>query len=340
MPDPDLGPPTPPSPAETLARLKAVVLQSAQTSRLFGVDFIPVYRSGVLGVSFAESVTDEVVSDQPLAQAPASPETLIKNSAANARATTPRAAAHPSAASHDALPTSRPTAAKRAKDQQPPLLTVEIPAPPRAEWNATVPAAVAAARTPEQRAESMAALLAKYESDAPHKAFDTPHTTIVWGEGDLNAKIMFIGEAPGEEEDKSGRPFVGRAGALLTKMIAAININRSDVYIANVLKVRPPNNRTPTPAESNISAPYLYEQIAIVGPRVIVTLGLPATRLLLQTQETMGQYRGTWAAITLPDGRVISVMPTYHPSYVLRTYTDEVRAKVWADLKLALTKAQ
>jgi DNA polymerase len=181
----------------------------------------------------------------------------------------------------------------------------------------------------------MEALRARYESDAPHQHFVTDHHSIVWGEGDLGARLMFIGEAPGEEEDKSGRPFVGRAGQLLDKMIAGMGLKREQVYIANVLKTRPPGNATPTESESSLCAPYLIEQIEIVGPEVIVTLGLPATRVILRSMATMGSLRGTWANLTLPDGRVVEVMPTYHPAYVLRSYTEEVRGKVWSDLKLA-----
>ena len=180
----------------------------------------------------------------------------------------------------------------------------------------------------------METLRARYESDAPHQHFVTDHNSIVWGEGDLCARLMFIGEAPGEEEDKSGRPFVGRAGQLLDKMIAGMGLKREQVYIANVLKTRPPGNATPTESESSLCAPYLIEQIAIIGPEVIVTLGLPATRVILRSMATMGSLRGTWANLTLPDGRLVEVMPTYHPAYVLRSYTEEVRGKVWSDLKL------
>jgi DNA polymerase len=183
----------------------------------------------------------------------------------------------------------------------------------------------------------MEALKAKYISDSPHAAFNTPHTNVVWGEGNTQAWLMFVGEAPGEEEDRTGRPFVGKAGQLLEKMIVAMKLSRQEVYIANVLKVRPPNNATPTSAECAASMPYLIEQIAIVSPLVIVTLGLPATRTLLGTDASMGSLRGKWAAMALPDERQVKVMPTYHPAYVLRSYTEEVRAKVWSDLQMALS---
>ena len=158
------------------------------------------------------------------------------------------------------------------------------------------------------------------------------------GEGDVAASLMFIGEAPGEDEDLQGRPFVGRSGQLLDKMIVAMGIERSSLYIANVLKARPVNNKFPVEAEAAPSLPYLLEQIAIVGPTLIVTLGLAATRMLLGTESSMSDLRGRWSELTLRDGRVIPVMPTYHPSYVLRSYTEEVRGKVWSDLKMVMER--
>jgi DNA polymerase len=188
---------------------------------------------------------------------------------------------------------------------------------------------------------------ARYEADAPHARFHTPHTTIVFGEGDPCARLMFVGEAPGETEDRLGRPFVGRAGELLDKMIDAMGLSRSQVYIANVLKVRPPDNATPTPEQAEACAPYLLDQIRVVAPECIVTLGLPATKLLLQTDRPMRDLRGEFARFppaapgpalartfdAFPDLPSIPVMPTYHPAYLLRSYTPENRRKVWSDLR-------
>ena len=181
-------------------------------------------------------------------------------------------------------------------------------------------------------------LRARYEADAPHKSFVTAFTNIVFGEGDPCARLMFIGEAPGEEEDKTGRPFVGRAGQLLNKMIAAMGLKREDVYIANVLKTRPPNNATPTSEEAALCAPYLFEQVAIIAPEAIVSLGLPATRTLLNTTDSMGRLRSRWASFTDPTGRAVPVMPTYHPAYLLRNYTPEERRKVWSDLMMVMER--
>lgn len=183
----------------------------------------------------------------------------------------------------------------------------------------------------------------RYLADAPHKAFGYSFNKLVFGEGDPCARLMFIGEAPGADEDRTGRPFVGRAGALLNKMIGAMGLRRQDVYIANVLKVRPPNNATPTHEERAASAPYLFDQIAAIKPGVIVTLGLPASQVVLGSDLPMGKLRNNWAEFTHPDtkrfpGLVVPVMPTYHPAYLLRAYTAENRNMVWADLKKAMDR--
>lgn len=188
--------------------------------------------------------------------------------------------------------------------------------------------------------KALADLRKRYESDAPHRDFVTSFQHIVFDDGDPCARLMFIGEAPGADEDRTGVPFVGRAGQLLNKMIGAMGLKREQVYIANVLKTRPVDNATPTSEEIRACAPYLFEQIRIVRPEVIVTLGLPATRALLDTMESMSRLRGTWASFTPPgpDAKPIPVMPTYHPAFLLRSYTDENRAKVWSDLQQVMQR--
>lgn len=156
-------------------------------------------------------------------------------------------------------------------------------------------------------------------------------TQTVFGEGDPEAHLMFIGEGPGENEDLQGRPFVGKAGQLLDRMIQAMGLSREKVYICNIVKCRPPNNRQPAPDETAACTPYLLQQIEIVRPKVIVTLGLPATQFILQTKNSMGKMRGRWH-----EWRGIKVMPTYHPAYVLRDYTPRTRAAVWDDLQQVL----
>ena len=155
-------------------------------------------------------------------------------------------------------------------------------------------------------------------------------THVVFGVGNPRARLMFVGEGPGAEEDARGEPFVGRAGKKLDEMIAAIGLRREDVYIANVVKCRPPGNRDPEPDEIATCSPFLVRQIEAIRPRVIVTLGSPAARTLLRTRAGITQLRGTWHSF-----RGIPVMPTFHPAYLLRSYTLENRRKVFEDLKAA-----
>jgi DNA polymerase len=155
----------------------------------------------------------------------------------------------------------------------------------------------------------------------------------VFGEGSATARLMFIGEGPGRDEDLQGRPFVGKAGELLDKMIGALGLQRADVYIANVVKCRPPDNRTPTPQEAQRCLGYLRRQIELIRPGVIVTLGATPLRELLGVETGITRIRGQWQRLEMLEG--IPVMPTFHPAYVLRQYTQEVRRAVWSDLQAA-----
>ncbi len=159
---------------------------------------------------------------------------------------------------------------------------------------------------------------------------------IVFGDGNPQADLMFVGEGPGAEEDRRGLPFVGRAGELLTAMIEkGLGMARSEVYICNIVKCRPPENRTPLADEASTCRPFLDGQIAAVRPRVIVALGKPAASLLLGRDVAITRIRGTWQ-----EYRGIPLMPTLHPAFVLRRYTEENRRNVWGDLKAALTRAR
>ena len=151
-------------------------------------------------------------------------------------------------------------------------------------------------------------------------------TNLVFGIGDPKANLMFMGEAPGRDEDLQGEPFVGRAGQLLTKIIEAIGMNRSDVYIANVLKCRPPENRNPLPEEIALCMPYLLKQIEMIQPKVLCALGTFAAQTLLNTKAPVGTLRGKFH-----DYKSIPMMVTYHPAYLLRNSND--KAKVWEDMK-------
>ena len=160
-------------------------------------------------------------------------------------------------------------------------------------------------------------------------------TNTVFGEGDPDAKIFFIGEGPGQNEDLQGRPFVGRAGELLNKWIVAMGLKREQVFIANIVKCRPPDNREPAPDETATCTPYLERQLEIIRPSVIMTLGKPSSQYMLQTKISMGRMRGQWH-----QWRGIKLLPTYHPAYVLRNYSYETRAAVWSDLQKVMGELQ
>jgi DNA polymerase len=177
----------------------------------------------------------------------------------------------------------------------------------------------------------------RHDAECGHCTVATHHTQTVFGEGDPDADLMFIGEAPGEQEDRTGRPFVGRAGEKLNDILKAMGLAREAVYIANVLKSRPPDNRTPLPDEIAHCSPFLVEQIRIIEPRVVVTLGGPATKLLLNTRSGIMSIRGQWASYVCAE-RVIPVMPTFHPAYLLRNYTRETRQQVWDDMRAVLAR--
>jgi uracil-DNA glycosylase family 4 len=149
---------------------------------------------------------------------------------------------------------------------------------------------------------------------------------IVFGVGNPRARLMFVGEAPGEEEDKRGEPFVGRAGQLLTKIVEAIGLTRDQVYIANVIKCRPPGNRNPEADEVEQCEPYLFRQIDVIKPRVIVPLGKFAAQSLLKTMDPITRLRGRQF-----DYRGAALIPTFHPAYLLRN--PSAKREVWEDMK-------
>lgn len=150
--------------------------------------------------------------------------------------------------------------------------------------------------------------------------------TVVFGSGNVNAQLMFVGEAPGAEEDQQGLPFVGAAGQLLTKIIESIGLKRDEVFIANVLKCRPPKNRTPKPEEIQNCKPYLMKQIEIIHPKIICALGSFAAQTLLETVTSISKLRGRFHE---KDG--MNILPTFHPAYLLRNPAD--KRLVWEDMK-------
>lgn len=183
--------------------------------------------------------------------------------------------------------------------------------------------------------------LAQLEVEAAqkHPKLSGLSDNLVFGEGDPNADLMIVGEAPGEDEDLSGRPFVGRAGQLLDKVLAAVDIDRQDAYITNMVKFRPPGNRKPEQEEIDVSVPVLLEQIRLIRPQVIVTLGNVPTQWFLNTKEGITKLRGQWA-----EWHGVRVMPLYHPAYLLRNAGREVGSpkwQTWQDVKaLKLTLDQ
>ena len=173
--------------------------------------------------------------------------------------------------------------------------------------------------------------------DCTRCGLHTGRTQTVFGEGDPDAALMIVGEGPGAEEDRTGRPFVGAAGEFLDKQLAAMKLKRDAVYIANVVKCRPPNNRTPSSEEAATCGAYLRRQIEIVAPQVILTVGGPAAKLVLGVTQGITRVRGNWHTYDGPGGP-IPVMPTFHPAYLLRAYTPENRRRVWEDLQAVLAK--
>ena len=197
------------------------------------------------------------------------------------------------------------------------------------------PPAPAAAPVPPRREVSVEEVRAEL-GECTHCRLHEGRTQIVFHDGNPAADLMFVGEGPGEQEDLRGIPFCGRAGELLTRMIErGLEISRSDVYICNIVKCRPPNNRTPLADEVAACRPFLDGQIDAVRPRVIVALGKPATSLLLGRDVAISRVRGTWH-----EYRGVPVMPTFHPAFLLRQYTPENRRLVWDDLKAALARSR
>jgi DNA polymerase len=195
--------------------------------------------------------------------------------------------------------------------------------------------AQASSLSPEEKAQALSKMDQEEVSLCTRCALAKGRTKTVFGEGDPAARLVFIGEGPGHDEDVSGRPFVGRAGELLGKMISAMGLSREQVYICNIVKCRPPNNRNPMPEEVQTCWPYLVRQLEIIRPEVIVTIGNPATKAILDTTVGITKMRGSFVPLPeLGQGLAgIPVMPTFHPAYVLRQYTPANRRAVWSDLQ-------
>jgi DNA polymerase len=204
----------------------------------------------------------------------------------------------------------------------------------RAESSAAAPADATAStgRTPLAvsltPADALAAIKADIGPDCSRcKLHALGRRQVVFGVGNPQADLMFVGEAPGADEDVQGMPFVGRAGQLLTKIIEAIGLSRDDVYIANVIKCRPPQNRNPEPDEVDTCEPFLFQQIDVIKPKVVVALGTFAARALLRTLDPISRLRGR-----VYEYRGAKLVPTFHPAYLLRNPGS--KREVWEDMKL------
>ncbi len=229
-----------------------------------------------------------------------------------------------------------------AAPKRPPLTGMPTAAPrPAAPIRTEVApdVAVAAARDAARTAPTLEALRGMLES-FEGCALKGTATRLVFADGNPQARIMFVGEAPGRDEDIEGLPFVGRSGKLLDLMLKAIGLDRTSTYIANVIPWRPPGNRTPTPQETQICLPFIQRQIELVNPDILVTLGNPSTQTLLQTRDGIMKSRGRWADYDTGT-RKIRAIATFHPAYLLRS--PSYKRLTWMDLRsvaAALAAAQ
>jgi uracil-DNA glycosylase family 4 len=226
---------------------------------------------------------------------------------------------------------------RAAVAHQPMPRAAPLPPPaakPRADATVAPDVAINSAREAARTAptlEALRQLLENFDGCAlRHTA-----TRLVFSDGNSQARVMFVGEAPGRDEDIEGLPFVGRSGKLLDRMLSAIGLDRSKAYIANVIPWRPPGNRTPTPQETQICLPFIQRQIELVNPDVLVTLGNPSTQALLQTREGIMRTRGKWLDYDTGT-RTIRAIATFHPAYLLRS--PSYKRMSWQDLR-AIAKA-
>jgi DNA polymerase len=245
------------------------------------------------------------------------------------KAPPPRSAAVPAASAGGVSP---PVAPPRESPSAGAGIRPSLPTPAVA-----VPAAVPAAT--DAKAAAFEALRQRVMPCVKCEHLAAVRKNVVFGVGDINARLMFIGEAPGADEDEQGEPFVGKAGQLLTKIIQTMGLSRDTVYIANILKCRPDTpgqsagNRKPTPEEMQTCIPYLHEQIDLIKPQVIVALGATAVEGLLGKTAGITKLRGHWQTY-----RGIPLMPTYHPAYLLRNQALSEKRRVWEDMLQAMEK--
>ncbi|MFH0937688.1 MAG: uracil-DNA glycosylase [Planctomycetota bacterium] len=228
-------------------------------------------------------------------------------------------------------PVMSPPRVKLEEPRVPPSLPTTSPATPLSPIisPATSVATVATPITTAARWRDIEARVKTCAQCALHKG----RNNVVFGAGNREAHLVFVGEAPGYDEDLQGLPFVGKAGQLLNRIVAAMGLNREDVYICNIVKCRPPENRAPLPDEIAACNPCFVEQIELIKPKVIVALGNSAAKTLLKTTQGITSLRGHWF-----NYRGIPVMPTYHPAFLLYQYIETNRKAVWDDMKQVMEK--
>ena len=268
---------------------------------------------------YASAGVDDALEDAPVNRfAEAAARSAERRPAERAPAALPR----------ESRPESRPVfeqAAERAQAAQPPAPSSGLDARNIPDAPSRMPAATVPDEAQALLARQLAASASTLEELRQHMAgFDGCNLkftakNLVFADGNPNADLMLVGEAPGRDEDLEGLPFVGRSGRLLDRMLAAIGLDRNSAYIANVIPWRPPGNRTPTPHETEICRPFIERQIELVNPKVLVNLGGPSAKTLLNTTEGILRLRGNWRVHTTASGIAIPAMPTLHPAYLLRT---------------------
>ena len=268
---------------------------------------------------YASAGVDEALEDAPINRfAEAAARSAERRPAERAPAALPR----------ESRPESRPVfeqAAERAQAAQPPAPSSGLDARNIPDAPSRMPAATVPDEAQALLARQLAASASTLEELRQHMAgFDGCNLkftakNLVFADGNPQASLMLVGEAPGRDEDIEGLPFVGRSGRLLDRMLAAIGLDRNSAYIANVIPWRPPGNRTPTPHETEICRPFIERQIELVNPKVLVNLGGPSAKTLLNTTEGILRLRGNWRVHTTASGVAIPAMPTLHPAYLLRT---------------------
>ncbi len=296
--------------ADAYTQLLDATIQHLETLKSRGVRFVPVTAqtlallSGARRAGFARGPAAKAALPPPRVETP-----VAKPPPARPRRTEPEPAT-------------------------PEMLALQLP-------GEAVPPASLPAMSPEVKAAAFDDLRRRALACVKCEHLAASRRNVVFGVGDINARLMFIGEAPGSDEDQQGEPFVGAAGQLLTKIIQAMGLKRDSVYIANILKCRPDTpgqtsgNRKPTPAEMQTCIPYLHEQIDLIRPRVIVALGATAVEGLLGKTIGITRLRGQWRTY-----RGIPLMPTYHPAYLLRNQALAEKRRVWEDMLQVMQKLE